>query len=485
MLKWITLGKGVDATTKCELKEATMEGVPSYPHLKPDVQPVKSSVIDKKMNEVADMIKDKHLKLLFTNVYQNTLQTTTAFTDSDEKDKLDTFVITGDIDAMWIRDSTNQMLPFLRYIKDDKTLDRVMIGLINRQKANVGYDPYANAFNPYYMNPNPSGNQESDLTTKLVCATKDGKQVCHEQKAMTPFLWERKFELDGLAHFLRFSWDYSRAAENVATDLSAPFDHQWVDTMKRVIETATQQMKGTDEEKMSQNGCRGYSFSRKSGEALDSLMKEVGHPAPADVGLVRAGFRPSDDAQTFPYLIPANYMFANYLGKICSDEKVFKKVFVLANQMRPNDVFSVDDCNKMVNTINAALEKHGTMLVQKPDPAGDDGPKTVYAYEVDGNGNTYFMDDANVPGLLSLPLYTDIPMNDATYKQTREMVLSSRNAYYGVSSEANKTGVEYKAIGGPHEWLDMIWPMAMVNQALTVDKKKRSSRGQDRSERSH
>merc|ERR1739838_1117488 len=209
-----------------------------------------------------------------------TLKTTTAFTDNADPAKLDTFVITGDIDAMWIRDSTNQVLPFLRYVKDDDKINRMIIGVINRQKANIAYDPHANAFNPYYMNTNPSPNQQSDTTTKLVCNNQG--QDCYSKLAMTNLLWERKFELDTLAAFLRLSWEYSEKMTIPTTykALTAPFDEDWVITMRRIYDTAKQQQLGTDEEKMTQNGCYGYTFRRKSPEALDSLMHGVGHPAP-------------------------------------------------------------------------------------------------------------------------------------------------------------------------------------------------------------
>jgi meiotically up-regulated gene 157 (Mug157) protein len=103
--------------------------------------------------------------------------------------------------------------------------------------------------------------------------------------------------------------------------------------------------------------------------------------------------------------------------------------------------------------LDKALLRYGRM-------AGPDG-RPVWAFEVDGFGNGFFMDDANVPGLSSLAYLGAVPRNDAIFRRTEALCWSTRNPYFFKGA--------YEGIGGPHAGLGMIWPMSMITRALTSD----------------
>jgi len=431
----------------------------------PNVSPIKSDAIQEKMAATADKITDPHLKLLFTNTFTNALETTVAFNGDDENP--DTFIITGDIPAMWLRDSTNQVLPYMQFAKKDRNIRNMLVGLLNRQKTNIMSDPYANAYNYTDQAPNPSSAAKTDQSFKLVF-NPDTKKYDQVDGVLNNRVWERKFEIDSLAAFLRLSWEFydkliKGTDEEAAYKIQqVPYDAAWIETLKAIYATAKQQMKGTDEEKMTQNGAYGYTFRRDSSEALDSLIKGVGNPAQRGVYLIKSGFRPSDDAQTFPYHIPGNAMFSYYLGKICSSS-YFRKVAFVGHEELYND------CARMASSIQSAIDRHG--IVTWND-------KKILAYEIDGYGNAYLMDDANIPGLLSMPYYGYMDPDDALYKNTREFVLSSNNPYFYMSNTIPDaqldfppievtSPVKFAGLGGAHEWLDMIWPMGLIIQGLT------------------
>lgn len=100
----------------------------------------------------------------------------------------------------------------------------------------------------------------------------------------------------------------------------------------------------------------------------------------------------------------------------------------------------------------------------------------IFAYEIDGYGGVNLMDDANVPSLLSIPLFDyanssfplpepakDDPKRDLPkiYANTRNFVTSSSNPYWS-------KGPELSAVGGPHLGPGKGWPMAAIVRALTA-----------------
>lgn len=378
-----------------------------------------SPIVEKTIREVRQTIGNKEIGWLFENCFPNTLDTTVDFSVTDGKP--DTYVITGDIDAMWLRDSSAQVWPYIGLCKDDKDLQQLIRGVIHRQVICILRDPYANAF--YKDASKISEWKATDLTD------------------MKPGIHERKWEIDSLCYPIRLAHGYWEV-----TGDTAPFDDNWLGAMKLVLQTfKTQQRK---------EGQGPYTFERRSEFATDTVpMKGYGYPT-KKVGLIHSMFRPSDDATIYPFLIPSNIFALSSLRNLRKMLKALGK-----GQELDAPAFALE------SDLERALMEHA--IVRHP-VYGE-----VFAYEADGFGNHTFMDDANVPSLLALPylqsrgtdtgdlsvLFSD-KRGYTVYQNTRRMVLSDANPFFF----KGKAG---EGIGGPHVGLDMIWPISIIIRGLT------------------
>lgn len=363
-----------------------------------------SSAVENLILEIKNSIVDKKLAWLFENCFPNTLDTTVSYREINGKP--DTFVITGDIPSMWLRDSTGQIWPYLALAKEDLNLDNLIKGVINRQAKSILIDPYANAFND-----GPIGSQwENDLTD------------------MKPELHERKWELDSLCYVIRLACGYwKKTADNSC------FDHNWKKAMKLVLKTFKEQQR--------KKNTGPYKFQRITAWQTDTVPGGgYGNPV-KPVGLIYSIFRPSDDAAIFPFLIPSNLFaavsleqLADIFTEVYEDKDFAGECFVLAEEIK-----------KAVN--NYAVYKH-------PDYG------EVFCFEIDGFGNRLLMDDANIPGLLSLPYLGCTDIEDEIYKNTRKFALSNDNPYFF-------KGKYGEGLGSPHTLTDNIWPMSIIMRAMT------------------
>ena len=358
---------------------------------------------------IASVKKDIHsaeLRWLFENCFPNTLDTT-VFTGT-RNGKPDTFVITGDINAMWLRDSTAQVWPYLPYIADDTTIRSMIEGVIHRQSYCITLDPYANAFNKG----NEGSYWEKDLTK------------------MKPELHERKWEIDSLCYPIRLAYGFWKKTGDTSV-----FDSEWHQAAKLIIQTFREQQR--------LKGLGPYTFRRSTTTPYDTLpLGGYGNPTKPN-GMIHSGFRPSDDACIYPMLVPSNHFAVVSLRQLSE-----LLVHVSA------DPELAAECTATADTVEHAL-RHSAVLDHKEFG-------TIYAYEIDGFGNALFMDDANVPSLLSLPYLNVCSKHDPVYQRTRKFVLSSSNPYFF-------SGRAAEGIGGPHAGLDMIWPLGIIMRALTSD----------------
>jgi meiotically up-regulated gene 157 (Mug157) protein len=252
----------------------------------------------------------------------------------------------------------------------------------------------------------------------------------HDQTDMKPGVAERKWELDSLCWTLRLAAGYWQATKD-----KRPFDALWADGARAALRTMREQQRLHD------NGP--YVFRRPDGNATETLMLFGYGAASRKVGLIHSMFRPSDDACTFPFLIPANLFAASAL----------KGLAKVAAEAR-GDMALAREAMALSLQLDRALHRYGRM-------AGPDG-RPVWAYEVDGFGNAFFMDDANVPGLSSMAYLGAVPRGDATFRRTEALCWSTRNPYFFKGKAAS-------GIGGPHAGLNMIWPMSLIIRALTSD----------------
>lgn len=368
-----------------------------------------SPAVEAEIARVKAKIADPELAWLFENCYPNTLDTTVQLGEVDSKP--DTFVITGDIDAMWLRDSSAQLQTYVHLTPKDAGLRRLFHGAMQRQARCILIDPYANAFmkDPTALS---SLSARNDLTE------------------MKPGVAERKWEIDSLCYPMRLAHAYWTATRD-----KAPFDELWARGMKRAVATLREQ------QRLESPGP--YHFQRRDPSPTETLMFG-GYGAPTrKVGLIHSGFRPSDDACVYPFLIPSNLFAVSALG-------------MLATVLREarGDAAGARECETLAATVRQALDAHGRM----PDGKGGE----VWAFEVDGYGNAIFMDDANVPSLSALPMLGSALRNDPLYRHTAALAWSARNPYFF-------SGTAAQGIGGPHVGMDMIWPMSIITRALMSD----------------
>lgn len=369
----------------------------------------RSKAVDAAIKTFQSKVKNPELTWLFENCFPNTLDTTVYY--KEEQGRPDTYVITGDIDAMWLRDSSAQVWPYLQFVNEDKPLKNLIAGVINHQTKCILKDPYANAF---YGDPQKVGEWKSDHTE------------------MRPGVHERKWEIDSLCYPIRLAYHYWKK-----TGDKAPFDAAWKQSIAAILKTFKEQQRKENKGP--------YKFQRQTPHPTDTLpMGGYGFPV-KPVGLIVSSFRPSDDATIFPFLIPSNF-FA-----VVSLKQAAEMVVALHN-----DNALSTDLLALAKEVEAAIQQHGVVTHPKYGK--------IYAFEVDGFGGAYMMDDSNVPSLLSLPYLGAIDKNDPIYQNTRKFVLSADNPYYFIG----KAG---EGIGGPHAGQDMIWPMSLSIRALTSENK--------------
>jgi uncharacterized protein len=366
-----------------------------------------SKSVEKAIAEFTSKVKNKELAWLFNNCFPNTLDTTVTYTVKNGRP--DTYVITGDIDAMWLRDSTAQVWPYLPFMKDDRKLQDLVAGLINRQVECILKDPYANAF---YNDPTKQGEWKSDKTD------------------MQPGIHERKWEIDSLCYPVRLAYHYWKETKD-----TKQFDQKWQDSIKAILKTFKEQQR--------KDGDGPYSFKRLTEAATDTVpMNGFGYPV-KPVGLICSTFRPSDDATVFSFLIPSNFFAVVSLKQAA---EIFKAI--------KGDQAVINELEALAQEVDQALKKHA--IVEHPQFGN------IYAFEVNGSGSVNLMDDANIPSLLSLPYLGAVPQNDPIYQNTRKFVLSTENPFY-------YKGTAAEGIGGPHIGKDMIWPMAIIAKGLTTN----------------
>ena len=364
-----------------------------------------SPAIEATIERIKKLLPDKELAWMFENCFPNTLDTTVYYSEADGRP--DTYVITGDIDAMWMRDSTAQVWPYLPLMKEDKKLQQLIAGVINRQAKYILHDPYANAF---YKDATHISEWKDDLTE------------------MKPGVHERKWEIDSLCYPIRLSYHYWKK-----TGDATPFNATWRSAIALVLKTFKEQQRKT--------GNGPYTFQRNTPKATDTVpLQGYGYPV-KPVGLICSIFRPSDDATLFSFLIPSN-MFA-----VVSLKQAAEMLTAIHN-----DTALAAECTQLAAEVSAALKIHATTRHPKFGK--------VYAFEADGFGNHLLIDDANVPSLLALPYLGCVNKTDPVYLNTRRMVLSDSNPFFF----KGKAG---EGIGGPHVAVDMIWPLGIILRGLT------------------
>ncbi|KAL2222028.1 hypothetical protein M432DRAFT_540909 [Thermoascus aurantiacus ATCC 26904] len=399
-----------------------------------------SPAVEKVIEDITSRMVDKDLAQIFRNAFPNTLDTTIRWhvngstTPASKKSKkrgdarwegAQTFIVTGDINAEWLRDSTNQLAQYQALAKHDDRLRTLILGAINTQAEYVIESPYCNAFQP----PPPSG----------LGPTANGQDDTVHPAYEPSFVFECKYELDSLAHFLLLGNQFYE--HTGSTEFLTDRWYTALDTLLGVLDAQSQPTFNAQGQYVTNQ----YTFQRLTTAGTETLSLDgIGNPLNAGTGLIRSAFRPSDDATILGFFIPANAMMSVQLTRTADVVEAAGGRKDLVAKLR----------QRGANLRKAVLE-HGVVHHSK---YGD-----VFAFEVDGYGSQILMDDANIPSLLSLPLLGFVDRDDRVYQNTRKMILSKDgNPYY-------LTGSAFHGIGGPHIGLQNAWPMSLLVQALTSD----------------
>jgi len=373
-----------------------------------------SSIVEQALNETAGRIRDPDLKRLFVNSFPNSLDTAVkwkGYANGSRGEEL-TFLITGDINAMWLRDSANQMQSYLQLLQASDSPDSLASlyrGVINLQARYILTDPYCNSFQPPI---------ESGILPSLNGAA-DHDTVTPPYNNQSVF--ECKYELDSLAAFLEISHDYYNATK----DAEFFGKYNWVKAVENILDVAEDMMVPTYEPNGAVTNLT-YTFSRSTTRASETTENGgLGNPFNNGTGLVRSFFRPSDDATIFQGLIPSNMMFSRFLDAGANIMSTIEGQSALASRMK-----------NMASSLRTAIANDGIVQTSKYG--------RIYAYEVDGYFGQNIMDDANIPSLLAAPFFGYLDVDDEVYQNTRALLLSAANPYF-------MRGPVISAIGGPHD----------------------------------
>lgn len=361
-----------------------------------------SQAVEQTISEVTSQLTNKKLAWMFANCFPNTLDTT-VYPNGDG----DTFVYTGDIAAMWLRDSGAQVWTYMRFISEDDELRRMIAGVILRQMRCIIIDPYANAF---YKETDKVGEWASDYTE------------------MRPGVHERKWEIDSHCYPIRLAYEYWKRSGDESI-----FADEWLQSIELTLKTFREQQR--------KNGIGSYSFMRTTARAFDTLGNGGKGSPVKPVGLIVSSFRPSDDATVLQFLVPSNFFAVTSLRKAAE---------ILDKVNKRNDL--AQQCLELADEVENALKEYA--IYEHPRFG------KIYAYEVDGFGNHLLMDDANVPSLLAMPYMGDVPADDPIYQNTRKFVWSDSNPYFFKGKAA-------EGVGGPHVGYYMAWPMSIIMKAMT------------------
>ncbi|GGH79306.1 meiotically up-regulated gene 157 (Mug157) protein [Pullulanibacillus pueri] len=364
---------------------------------------MKKQVIPDAMEEMIENIAhwNPRVSEYFRHCYSNTYLSTLEHQEDGT-----TFVITGDIPAMWLRDSAAQVRPYLPLAKANPEMANLIAGVIKKQVAFILKDPYANAFN---KEANGHGHQE-DLT------------------AMTPGVWERKYEIDSLCYPIQLAYLFWRA-----TGRTDHFTPEFLQAVTAIVELWRVEQ---DHETAST-----YRFERKTDVLSDTLSHHGKGSAVKRTGMTWSGFRPSDDACTFGYLVPSNAFATVVLGYLLTIDII---------KTEPELLRKIEELKLDIET---GIRHYGIYEHEIYGP--------IYAYETDGYGHFNLMDDANIPSLLSLPYLGFCSPEDTIYQNTRRFILSEENPYFFKGKFA-------EGIGSPHTPHHFIWPLALSMQGLTA-----------------
>ncbi len=360
--------------------------------------------VEKRMDEYCAVIEKYSPKLakLYRNCYPNTLETAIEFTDDGS-----VFVLTGDIPAMWLRDSTAEVSHYIPLAKDNKDIRKIIKGVIRRQRTYISLEPYANAYKK----------------------EENSHEEFNDYPKNHPIVWERKYEIDSLCYPVRLAYLYWKATGDTSV-----LGNDFIESTKTTVDLWI-----TEQHHFEKSP---YRFTRKNCPAQDTIHNNgMGNPVDY-TGMTWSGFRPSDDACRYGYLVASNMFAVVALGYL---EEMLTVAY-------PDEKELLLKTKNLKCEIAEGIKKHAIIETEKHGK--------IYACEVNGKGDYFLFDDANVPSLLSAPYLGFCSYDDEIYRNTRSFILSEDNPYYYKGRFA-------KGVGSPHTPEGYIWHIALSMQGLT------------------
>ncbi|SCU99297.1 LADA_0H18822g1_1 [Lachancea dasiensis] len=439
----------VDYASVPHFKETDKDATLTLPFQRPpkNCRTFQSPLVELFLPEFTKRLKNRDLARLFENTFPNTIDTTILWHVTGEANRKlnnhklkpllyrnevpETFVVTGDIHAEWLRDSAWQLSVYQPFIQHDVALRELVRGAINTQAQLLMENPFCNAFNP----PPYCEVERASSTIDKVRPLPDWKRA-----------FECKYEIDSLASFLTLSRQFYENAPH--DDRFSFINIDWLIAVKRVIDVIILESTPTYGEDGAPNPFP-YVFQRDTNVASETLpLAGTGNPVNGGTGLVRSAFRPSDDSTIFQFFIPGNAYLAVELEGISRILQSYLKHLPggTPNPINVKDI--LETATELSVRIRQGIMEHGIVTHPKFGK--------VFAYEVDGFGSSLLMDDANIPSLLSLPELGFIDASDPVYENTRKMIMCKEGNPYFIQ------GSHLQGIGGPHIGIHNVWPLSMI-----------------------
>ncbi|KAH7930264.1 hypothetical protein BV22DRAFT_1028488 [Leucogyrophana mollusca] len=389
------------------------------PYMRPDpaCRTFNSTIVEKVISDMTTRLKDPDVARLFENTFPNTLDTTVKYYDQS---KNLAFIITGDITAQWLRDTGNQFAHYRSLLSLDKDLATLVKAVINNEARYVTQYPYCGAFQP----PPESGLAPTHNDWA------DGVVVNPPVNNQTVF--ECKYEIDSLCGFIKLSVSYYQATKDTSM-----MNNNWLYAIDQIFRVINEQSQPSFDANF--NYVSYYNWTGTPGASYSPAVDNSGNGEPKGyTGMVGTHHRPSDDLSVFAFLTPANAMLSvelQNLATILDDAKLAPNVSAQAKQWS--------------KTIEEAIWKYTVV-------------DNIFAYETNGLGSRYVMDDANVPSLLSLPYLGFLNRTQPAFVATKKMLMSRQNPYYA-------KGANFSGIGGPHVDAWNPWPMSQISNVFSTD----------------
>lgn len=374
------------------------------------------------------------LAAMFNNTYTFTATRTWSLMEDGT-----VFVHTGDIKQMWLRDSSQQMRPYLPLAKKSERVSAVFSAVFKRMARFFVEDQYASAFN---QEPQPNYGQCPPTLNCLNCSCINCAPSCSNHT------YKHNYEMDSFLFVVDLVHQHFKlTGERDALD---PVFH---DALRKLVKLLKVEQ---DHQNLSP-----YRFGR-----------HMPSHAVAKVGLLWGFSRPSDDDMQYNYNIPDNMLAVVVLEKVAD---LALTVF--------QDAVLEAEATELMQSVDAAIQKYGIFK-------GNKTLAPIYAFEVDGFGNQILCDDANLPNLLSIP-YIGYHDKANVYQNTRRFVLRPPrphlpgNPNYFVGTVTSGLGSNHTSHGlrpanpGTQCDSECIWPLGLLMEAITstksINKHSRSS----------